>query len=286
MVYTPINPDQNYDRRTFVKAMGKGGDLEQYIDAFGKNSNSGARGDLGGLIHDDSSFYAAMAADTVAKEAADAHSAHIRSIGGWVEQQVDGSLARKKGYVERNANDFWGKFNDSELVQLIHSVPLYFTGDEEIDHVVNLFRELGKIRAAQQNHTIHEYVEGRMKKMPEWMQESFSNYTSRDPTYVERAFESFAAQTQMDLAKALGGKTPNRTLITRVIKTSLAVADKAFDDEPNIGDKADIFEKQIRPYYLAMAETLYPREKKEQKLADDPDREERKTARKKLGMSV
>lgn len=291
-----IKPSAKYDRANFVEGMDVFDKLRGYKKRLedSKGEDPESRIDLGELLRKNPTHYAGHSGGHVIKQAKEAISDLEGMIGGWTEPSQDRkSLKREKGYVENNLDEFLNRLTANELFALINNLPLYNTNNPEIDRLIRIIRETQKISRAEKGkeeevkEQVREYVSERMKKAPAWLQRSFS-YSVGDPNFVMEEFESYRNAAMLELSKATRNEKGelNKDLFVRVLKESLAVAQREYNRETNLGDKSDIFEGDIRPYYLTLAQVLYPREKEEREREKDPDGKKRQDERRALGMPV
>jgi len=277
-LYHPINPEEDYNRDTFVPAFGKFSDLESYIQALIKDSRDpSAISDLGALLHKDSNFYEEMSNPArVARVEADRAYSH----------SVDATAQ----YVKRNLDDFFEITEDNSLVNYVVSVPIYRTGNEEHDEFVDSvesIREISEIAQSKDPSKSRNYVQRKLENVPDWLKESFAVLQS-DSTYVQALFQNFATHDQREFEKKLTDKDGKirRKFLEGVVKDSLKEAYKQYDKETNEGDKEDIWKIDIRPHYTELARTVYPKERAERKEDEDPKRVKRRRKRAKIGMSM
>jgi len=298
MVGDPIDVDkilaknELYERKRLVKAMGTLEDLLEYTETLSKDiNNPDARKKLGYLLRRDPAAYANMSPDLMRNEADEFRDNMIRNIGGTLDES--GKVV--KGYVENNFDTLLGELTPQQLHSLIHNLPLYRTEDDGLNEIIDAIAEVKKIQQMREKgEGIEEYVSKKMEKMPEWAHRAFFGYGGANQNYVMQYFETFANKAQEKLGKLItteekGKRVLDEGRLRTLLVESLDVARDELDEErdkgTNYGVMTDIYEKCIRPYYTTIAQTLYKPKKKEQKEADDPEREKRKAERGKLGMS-
>jgi hypothetical protein len=290
MALKDINPAESYNRDSFVGVMGDFSDLRGYRDILKEDGEEPeTRKSLGSLLNDNSTHYSGISAADVKNDANEAYSQLERKLGGSAEVAEDrASVTKRKGYVETNLEEFLNKAKAEELMAVINSVNLHYTGDNAIDEVIRLVNESRKISEAKKSGNISAYVAERMKTAPEWRQRAFSSYSSGNHAYVAKSFETFAIETARELSRLVANENGelNKAKLVAVIKASLAVAEREYDRESDLGDKIDIFESDIRRNYLALAHAINPRLKQEKKQEEDSAREQRKAERKALGFAA
>ncbi|MBU3906697.1 MAG: hypothetical protein KKA64_00420 [Nanoarchaeota archaeon] len=276
--FTCINPEESYDRKTFVDKFGDLSDLEEYIETMQKEPNNpSVLSDLSTLLHGDDQFYSELT-NPLSVASGEADRAYTYGID---------AIAK---YVKKNLNDFFGKTDEKDALKLVSNLPLYKTGNEEHDKFVKLSDEIKEISAASQDaQKMQNYTVKQIKSLPEWLQESFAYFGNRQD-YASALFKEFASHTQRKFNKAVSTEEReiNKNKLERIIKDSLRKAHEEQDKEPNKKDKYDIWKKAIRPYYLVLAKLVHPKEKKKEKLSNsfEREREERKAERRELGMAA
>lgn len=272
--YQAIRFTEEYDRAKFVKAYGKFGDLEGYIQDLEKDPNNpSAASDLGALLHGNARHYEEMNNPiNVARFEAD-------------RAYSEGANAMAF-YVKNNIDKFFERLEDKDLVTLVTNLPLYKTSDEEHNKFIEKINEMKKLgEAAKDPSKANEYVQSKIKKAPKWLQEAFSYFGTRQD-YTAALFQEFAQDTQKEFQAEIlteDGKI-NKNKLEKIVKDSIKVAWDKHDEESNEGDKSDLWKMNIRPYYLTLAKLVYPKEKKEEKYDKDAAREDRKKERRTIGL--
>lgn len=286
-----IDPKEDYDRKNFVKFMSGFTDFEKYINAFDeKPGDSNTRKKLGAMIHSDPKAFATVEEDAV-REVSNAKFSGLEDVlGGRIIRNKKGKLEIDKGYVEHNLDAILKKLNDKQMWEVIQKVRLYKTGNEKLDAIGDSLEELRLIAHIEEEKGkgIKEYVAAKLKKEdPETM--SAYSYSLSSERYTRNLFEHYKSKANENLNNAVNdnGKIDKNKLL-RLYKNSLKVALDEYDAEAHEGDKGDIYENVIRPYYLEAAKTLFPAEKTAEKMKDPKERKraENKARRKSKNMPV
>ena len=285
-----VDPDARFDRDAdrdqLVRMLDGMSDLEQYVQALKEDSdNPETRKDLGGLVYGNEGFYREMPADVIRDDAKQKHSGLVDLLGGWVEPvQKDGKtdLEIRRGYVENNFAEFLNALTDEELEQVLTSLPLYTTKDNDINRVIEAVREMQKLSQIKDEKGVRDYVMQKMQASAEITQRFFSNYVLGSSIYVQKLFQSYAGVASARLGKEIKNNGSfNRARVRKTIEESLEVAEDEFNREKHLGDKSDIFEGAIRPYYITTAKASHQRMRKDMKWDQDEDRQKRKAYRRK-----
>jgi len=283
-----INPAESYDNGRFLDFMKDVADLRGYKDILKKDGEEPeSRKSLGSLLKDGPRHYSGIQAADVRNDANEAYSGLERELGGSAEiEEEGGPVVRRKGYVENNLEEFLDRATAEELMAVINSVNLHYTGDSAVDEIIRLVKEQQKISEAGKSGNISAYVTEKMKTAPEWRKRAFFGYSGGNHAYVAKTFESFANATARELDTLVGsGDKLDKAKLVEVIKKSLAAGDREYDRETDKGNKQDVFEGDIRPTHLALAYAVYPKLKQERKEEEDPAREQRKAERIALGFA-
>jgi hypothetical protein len=277
--YHPISPKGKYNRKPFVSAQKQLNDLGAYAQALSKDVyNVGAREDLCGLLLGDSNKQNGMAPERLIKMAGEAYGDGIDSMGR---------------YVRHNFKDFMGKLDGESLNRVVYSVQLYATGNKEHDEIVSLFRdirEMGSKDEQTKSEAINRAINHLLKtdNMPRWAKVLIS----ADKQFLgEIVIPRFYAGRNKALAEHLqkDGK-PDKDKLRKLVEDSIKVANDRYGDVPSgkehNGERKDIWEGDLRPYYIATAQALYPIEKKELEKNNDrkQDEKKREAERQSLGM--
>jgi hypothetical protein len=273
--YTPIDPEADYDRDNFVGQFESFLDLNDYLKAVREDpENPDAKSDAGALLHGNPNFYFQTGVSARAS----------------LETAVSNSNEAIARHTKKNLGDFLGKLEGKDFVNLIMRLPLYKTGNKEYDRLIDAISDAREIRAVSEDpEKMSRYVAGKLKNAPQWLQIELSRYgNSRE--YMAALFQSYVIDAQRNLSQELTDKTtgePDEKFAKKVFKESLKVAEKKEREETNEKTKKDIWKKAIRPYYEAVASSVYPIEKEDyDEEHKDAEKDRRKAERKKIGMRV
>lgn len=279
--YKPINKDGAYTRESFVASKEDLNDIGEYGERVLKDPfDLGAREDLFGLLYGDPNFHRGFSPEDIKKTASAAIKDGVESMGR---------------YVEKNRNKFLDLLDNKSMYNLMFSVPLYKTGNEEHDTLVGMVNDAKSMASMTQSEEplekMREFVLKRTKsdKVPDWAK-SLIVYFSGDPKFVQRVFGAEFNVKQKVLAAAFAdGKENDGARARKVLETSLDKAHDELENEDNSKkERKDIWEKAIRPYYLAISDAAYEVEEKafKKEIEAEVEKKERKTERKKLGMAA
>ena len=272
--YKPINSEESYNREKFVESFGEFSDLENYIQGLIKTPNNPTiLSDLGALLRKKPGFYQNMPNPAgVARTEAD------RAYSSGIEQ-----IAK---YVEKNKEKFFNLLDEEKILGLVTNLPLYKTGDKKHDEFIEKLNEIHIINEAEKDASkMHQYVNSKINEIPEWAREAYT-LLQGNQNYVQATFQEFKEVAQIRFQKEILTKKgkPDKAKLENIIKNSLKKAWEKYNDEDNLEDKKDIWEGDIRPYYLTLAKMVYADEKKQAKYDKDPAKENRKEDRRKIGM--
>lgn len=274
--YRPISPNENYDRKTFVKAQGSLNDLEGYVQALNKDAfNVGAREDLCGLLMGNPGMHNGMPPEILRKAAGEAYSEGIENMGR---------------YAERNLGNLLETLDAKGMQSVAHSVPLYLTGKREHDEVVNLMNEIKSMESEDENtkaEALNRVIKHIMdaKDIPDWVK----IIISIDSKFQAEIFSKYYSGRKKALANHLqkDGK-PDVGKYRTLIEDSLKAAYDKLDEEKDDGAKSDIWKADIRPYCIVIAKAAHRAEKKEldKNNKEKQEKKEREKERQALGMAA
>lgn len=270
--YKPINQNESYDRDNLIKHYEDFQDINQYLQAIKEDpENTGAWGDAGELLRKNPYYYFKSE----------------RSPRSDLEDSLSEEYSNLGKYVKNNSSTFYGKIESEDYIELIQKVPLCKTGDEEHDEFVDTINEYRKLNEMGNDpNKMNTYVQEKIRKAPRWAQISFARYGKND---LNTNFESYLINIDSKLKSKMyeeDGKTIKSKFLEKVFKDSLDETEKALDDEDySDSEKNDVWERNVRPFYFALLEGMYKREKKDE---DEPqrkkDRDERRKERREKGM--
>jgi len=240
--YEPINPQSSFDREEFVESYKNFSKLRGYLKTLVKDSEEPtAIYKTAKLLHGDPQYY-------------EKEKIQIRPN---LEEAVLVSNENMARYVRENLSSFLDILEDEDLMSLILSLPLYRTEMDycnEVIDAVNNFRCLQTI--AKEPEKIAQYVAQELERKPE-LKEEFAKAENKQE-YISKVFNSCLSEVGENLNKKLMVKTgetkrTNRSLLEEVFRESLNIAEEKYEEEENSGDKNDVWEDVVRPYYEAVA---------------------------------
>lgn len=265
---------KSFDKDIFVPEMSKLNDLKEYRERIAKDrTDISAIADAGGRLFGKPNLFTNM------------DNPDLKATAYLNESIGEGTDVIAK-YVKENSDDFFDKLGDNNLINLIYSVPVYETSDEDHNKFVRLLNKVKGIDEASKDPSARiKYVQDRISKAPDWFQTAYYYFSDREDNNLG-IFKLFAEHAQLQLQKEFFGEDGkiNTNKLEKRVKDSLDKAWDEYNKEPNEGSKKDIWERDIRPIYLALAELAYPGTEEDYKYDKDPDREDRKADRREVGM--
>jgi hypothetical protein len=182
-------------------------------------------------------------------------------------------------------------FNEENWMNLISSLPLYKTGKKEYDDVIDAINQKRQMDEVAENpEKTTGFLYKKAQKFDSIVQAEFRReiYNER---YMKTLFGIYQRESEMKYMKSLFDENGEikKGLAKSVFEESLKAAEGEMNAETNEGDKSDIWEGDVRQYYLALDSIKYSLEKK--KLEKDREKKEdnasteRKNKRKKMGMN-
>ncbi len=286
-VFRPIDKNEHYDPKKFVRAQSQIKDMEEYVQRLNQpngHADVSARRDLSGLLYGDPNEQLRRPTEHLMSEANDALSSGVENMGR---------------YIENNSGQAMSGLDGKSLMGLvINSHPLYLTGDERHDKVAADILELRAMNSP--NEEVRHKASGNMmrriltdKEVPDWVKVSIQRYAARESTFVATIFSRYHEGQEKAIARYLtSGDKPDESKLRRLINESLRVAYDKFDDVPsgeeNDDERKDIWEQNIRPCYLAIAGELRSIEKKklEEKDSKKQESKAREAERQSLRMAA
>jgi hypothetical protein len=193
-------------------------------------------------------------------------------------------------YAKEMYSDMINGFDEENWMNLILSLPLYKTGKKEYDEVIDAIHEKRQMDEVAENpEKTTGFLYKKAQKFDSIVQAEFRReiYNER---YLKTLFGIYQRETEMKYMKALFDEEGQikKGLAKSVFEESLRAAEGEMNAEINEGDKSDIWEDDIRQYYLALDSIKYGLEKKELDKNKEKNEEnastERKNKRKKMGM--
>jgi len=208
MAMRTINPNERYDRQRFVDAME---DLEKLVylsDNLKKpegNWNPNLRKGLANLLKDEN-------ADEIDPDV------EINFAGLTPDHVIERAQQEKRDYSDRMdkyAARNWEAFLDKvervrpeELVDLIESLPLAETSNEELDKIVKAVNEKNLINIFKEKGGQREYVNLKMQGASESRKKAYA-YSSGDPNYIAAIFGAYERAADFYFQKAIRDENGN-----------------------------------------------------------------------------
>jgi len=271
--YRPIDPTRDYDRVDLIQHYEGFRDMNKWLQILQKDSeNTGVRENAGQLLRKNPHYY------FNAK----------RSPRSDLEDALSEEYDHLSIYAKKHSSTLYGKLGSEDYADLILKVPLYKTGNKEHDEFVEVMDENRKLgEASGDPEKMAKYVGGKIKNFPKWAQISFMRYGENDLKII---FQSYVNSVNARLKAIMFDEKGNvrSKFLERVFRDSLDEAEKDLKDEDySDKEKNDIWQRNIRPYHMAVLEKAYEKEKQKED-EDIPqkkkDRDERRKRRRAKGM--
>ena len=262
-------PTEAYDRDKFVSYFGVYQNVRGYLKKLKENSGDyGAKQDLCGALFSNPGI-----AENLALE-------RVMDYGYQFNDKETNAIV---AYSKHNQDKMLEELTDEEMYKLVILLPAITGINPEHDKLAKIVNENKKIAEARQSgEGIAEYVNAKAKKFPEWFKEA---YSPSDAQVFFHAFEGYAQNELLSAFVDKGTKKVDRKKVENFYKDNIKKVKEEYDKEPDGKVKKDIIDGDINPRYLALAEVLYPRKKKESKYDKNPEKEDRKKERREIGMT-
>ncbi|MEK6850617.1 MAG: hypothetical protein AABX85_03510, partial [Nanoarchaeota archaeon] len=184
---------------------------------------------------------------------------------------------------------------ENALNQLVRSLPMYKNGDEKHDGLVKLLNEIkGMTQIMQMKEEegkaegMREYVAKNLKSTGGLTKDGVSLFSyliqkeSIAQYMFKRLYDNKQQEFVLSLAKQDGDRiVPDRKKYVALIDKSLDRAENALTADIKDKDKKKIWEKSLRPHYVAMAQMGYAIEKPKYEAEIKTEREKEIDANKK-----
>ncbi len=278
--YVPLNGESKYDGKAIVRQGKNSKDLTKYLNTVQKDpENPSAWEKSGGVLWGDTGFYTSAVNDPTTG----ALIRSPRSPRGDLEDALSQTQNDNAEFVKAHKSTILGKLAPENYEALTLGVEhLYKTGDKKLDEFVDALNEVRGLGAiSQEPQKVREYVSNRLKKekAPAWAIASFARTGEGDSHRILRGYMTLAQKKLEKIMSKEDGST-NSELLKRVFLEGLKKAEDAFDRETDKEDKGDIWEQDIRPYYLALFDQIYKAEDASKSGESDPVKVERNKRRK------
>jgi hypothetical protein len=198
----------------------------------------------------------------------------------------------RANYAKEKYSEIIGGFDDEHWMGLISNLPLYKTGKKKYDEVIEVINQKRQMDEVMENpEKMTNFLYKKAQKFDSITQAEFRReiYNER---YLKTLFGVYKRETEIKYMKALfeedGGI--KKGLAKSVFEASLNTAKGEMEIETNESDKSDIWEADVRPYYLALDNVKYRIEKakleKDREKSKESTSKEREEKRKEKGMSI
>ncbi|HKZ34015.1 MAG TPA: hypothetical protein VJ142_02150 [Candidatus Nanoarchaeia archaeon] len=265
-IYTPIELGRGYDRRKLIQHYETFRDIGQWLQTIQKDpENTGVREDAGDLLRTNPQYYFK------------ANRSPRSDLEGALSEEHD----HLGEYAREHSSTLYGKLKSEDYVGLVQRVPLYKTGNREHDEFVEVMNENRKLAEASEDpEKMAEYVGGKVKNFPKWAQISYMRHGESDLRLI---FQSYLNSANAKLRAIMldEKRNPRSEFLKEVFEESLKEAETELDQESySDKEKNDIWKRNIRPYYMALLEKGYEKEKKEEDGDIPQEKKDRDTRRK------
>ena len=216
-----INFLDSFNKDRFVKAMKDMSTLENIARNIGAPEGQfdpSLRQDAGTLLQDNPGFYAEMSPDVVTSD--------IEQRYGEYDKQV-------KNYTINNFNTLLGKVKGKSLLQIVTSLPIAKTGKKHLDKAINAINEKLKIAKIAKEGGIQEYIMEKLSKASKSRRDNFFNYLVGSNGYVEKTFQAYAQEAEVNFNKAISDVQGN--VKTEVLRNIMKANYHQFVDKDTEG---------------------------------------------------
>ncbi|MFH1365286.1 MAG: hypothetical protein ABIH28_01755 [archaeon] len=194
-------------------------------------------------------------------------------------------------YAKERYSNMANGFSDEHWMGLISNLPLYKTGNKSHDEIVDAMIAKRKVdEASEDSNKMFEFLSKKSEGFDGPFQAEFRRERYNE-SYLKKLFGIYQKEAVMKYLKLLHNEDGKlkKGLAKSVFETSLKTAEREMERETNEGDKSDIWEADVRPYYLALDHFKYKLEdneleEKEEKNKDNKTKDRQKT-RRDMGMS-
>ena len=235
--YKTIDSEGDYDSNIVIQHYEDFQDISNSIQTIKKDSeNIGAWEKAGDLLHKNKQFY--FQAKTSPRYGLEK-----------VLSEEYNALAK---YAENNSSTIFEKLGPEDYSELIKKVPLYKTGNKEHDDLVDAMNEYKKlVETGQDINKIAEYAQKKIidSDCSEGIKmELLVNI--HNEKYLQVIFQEYLnlAKARLDAKMHNGDEKVRIEFLEKVFKESLSQAKGEW--------------KKARPYYFALLEQVYKKEKR------------------------
>jgi len=275
------DPNSNSIREEFVKKASDLFDVEDYCQMLEKNINDlGALNDLTGIA------LKYMPGD---KDKNVEILREPRNALKWGKKMQDYGQPDMARFIENNRDEILKKMNEKQMFSLINEIELYPTGNQEHDRASYLIIKLKQLKKASQE----QGEEGVKAVIGEELNELASKIPEEQMAFLQECPEMISSLTSGLIKKLKGahgalfkkdGKNLDKNAMIKYLEANYEVIEDIMDDDKMSNDeKFNLWDKNLKNQYLAIARTLFPGEKKKYKRDKDEDKEDRKDKAKSVG---
>ncbi|MFA5258862.1 MAG: hypothetical protein WC979_06030 [Candidatus Pacearchaeota archaeon] len=278
-----IDPRGSYDRKTFVKSAGSLFDLNDDYRKLSENINN--MDALKDVIKDVIPYAVGDPGENVALYTENPHLALSQAEA--LLGSAEFSMAQ---FVENNRGSLLEKLDAKQLYSLFAQTPSYETGKPEYDKIRDLKDKMQQLGQAQQDgKDVGSVVQKELNDLLKKVTPEQRAYIQNNPHLVipslQKAIISKIEGAFGKIFKDEKGAYDKKAIIDYLTANYQAVEDQmstAYTDD----DRNDLWDKNLKPLYLALAKTLQGSEKKAQKMEDNPEKENWKSEVKGKGMRI
>jgi hypothetical protein len=300
-----INPSLSYDSNFVVdsdseksirkKFVGKAGALFDLIEYFGQvEENRGNMSALDDLV----SVILPYVLDRSIKDKKEMAN-HKRQMVNGLKNNPSLALSKadeliKMGviymarFIENNRDEIFDRMSTDQLYSIFSKSPAYRNGNPSHDRVADLKEKIQKMQEASKNGSgmssvIKKELSELVKKIPQ-EQQAFLKICPRMEESLTDSISSLIQREYQGLFTDKKGKLV-KYKVRNYLEDNYAVPESLMqDDDRPFGEQYDLWDKNLKPAYLAVAQTFYGPEKKRAKIDKDEDKEKRKSEAGKLGV--
>lgn len=269
-------PKGDFNRETFVQQGEVYQDIGKWVQTLQKDPhNKKAFENAGKLFFGDGAFYSP-----------EGENPRFR-----LEDTFSKLTEGRARYAEKKYSDFTDGLTDEHWRTLILEVPLYKTGNKEHDEIIEAIEAKRNVdEVSKDPNKLRAFL---LKKSEEF-DEPFRKEVRRNKynnSYLQKVFEIYQKEATINYNILVHEKDGSfkKGLAKSIFESSLKAAKAEMNRESDEGDKSDIWEADIRPYYLTLDSIKYQLEKEklkvEQNKKKDAERKERAKKRENMGMS-
>lgn len=281
-----IDPNTEYKRREFVKRAGDLFDVEEYYRKLKENINDvDALNDLADLAVK----YMVGGKDAEKENRLQLLENHNLALSQ-ANKLLDTGYYSMAKFIERNRDIVLDKLSEEQLYKLFLRVPLYETGNEELDRIRDLRNKVVEIKEAEKEEKdISSIIKGEIDNLVKKSPKEQMVYFFENIDLVMHVYRNIVVRTLhkklVSLFKDKEGNLNKKELINYFERVYKVAEDFISDELKDERDKAEYWNENLKPQYVEIARELYGPEKAEQKKKDDPKKEERKAYARELGLT-